>query len=65
MDEAGDVGGVVSCSLFGRGPGEHIGRCLLGTAEGVPRTDVLMDVWDPGVDERLGSDAGLAHMVAM
>lgn len=65
--EAGEVGGVASCELelLGRGPGEQNGICLLGTALGVPRTDVLMEVWDVGVEERLDSTAGLAHTVAM
>lgn len=34
----GDAGGVA-----GRPSGEHIGRCLLGMAAGVPKDDVLRD----------------------
>jgi hypothetical protein len=37
--EGGDSGGE---SAFGRGPGLQKGICLLGTAAGVPRCDVLM-----------------------
>lgn len=41
--EGGEAGGVSSCCDAGRGPGEQYGRCLLGTVDGVPRCDVLIE----------------------
>ena len=51
-------------SFVGAGPGEHVGRCLLGTAVGVPRTDVLIELCELDV-ARVDTSAGLAHTVAM
>lgn len=66
-EASGDPGGVSSCccwSLVGVGPGEHVsGRCLLGTAVGFPRTDVLMFCCE--LDARVFNSAGLAQTVAM
>jgi len=45
----GEAGGVA-----GSPPGEHTGMCLLGTAAGVPRDEVLSDRCGGGVDVRCG-----------
>ena len=56
----GDAGGVA-----GKPPGEHTGMCLLGTAEGVPRDEVLSDRCGGGVDERAGTGNALATAAAI
>jgi hypothetical protein len=56
----GDAGGVT-----GNPPGEHTGRCLLGTATGVPRDDVLSDRCCGGVEDREGMGIALATAAAM
>lgn len=60
-----DAGGVSSWRGEGRGPGEQWGICLLGTAVGVPRWEVLMLRWPGGGVLRPGSGAGRASMVAI
>jgi hypothetical protein len=56
----GEAGGVA-----GSPPGEHTGMCLLGTATGVPRDDVLSDRCCGGVDDREGMGIALATAAAM
>lgn len=65
MVVGGDAGGVSSWRGEGRGPGEQWGMCLLGTAVGVPRWEVLMLRWPGGGVLRPGSGAGRASMVAI
>jgi hypothetical protein len=50
---------------MGRGPGEQVGRCLLGMAAGVPLTDVLSVMCGGGVEVREGSGGARATMVAI
>jgi hypothetical protein len=56
----GDAGGVT-----GVPPGEHTGMCLLGTAAGVPRDEVLSDRCVGGVEVRAGIDGALATAAAI
>lgn len=65
VEVGGDAGGVSSWRGEGRGPGEQWGMCLLGTAVGVPRWEVLMLRWPGGGVLRPGSGAGRASMVAI
>lgn len=60
----GDAGGVCR-PVFGVGPGEHIGMCLLGIAAGVPRDEVLRVRVGGGVEERDGMAGGLATAAAI
>ena len=53
----GEAGGT---SRRGRGPGLHQGMCLLGTAAGVPRCEVLIERCGGGVAVR-SMLAGAAH----
>ena len=54
----GEAGGT---STLGRGPGLQMGMCLLGTAAGVPRWEVLIERCGGGVAVR-SMLAGAAHM---
>lgn len=69
VEDGGDAGGVSSCRVVGRGPGEQYGMCLLGTGAGVPRCDVLMESCGGGVGEAVRSRStigeGLASSVAI
>ena len=60
--EGGDRGGE---SDFGRGPGLQKGICLLGTAAGVPRCDVLMLRCGGGVAVRSTIAGAAQTMVAL
>ena len=62
--EGGEEGGV-SRPCPGRGPGEQIGRCLLGIAAGVPLEDVLSVRCGGGVVGRSGIGGGRATTVAI
>jgi hypothetical protein len=44
--------GGVAGGVAGSPPGEHSGRCLLGTATRLPRVDVLSDSCGGGVGVR-------------
>lgn len=57
--------GVSGCRNAGRGPGEQKGMCLLGTAAGVPRWEVLMLRWGGGVAVRLGTVAARVVQTAV
>ena len=60
--EGGEEGGV-SRPRTGTGPGLQMGKCLLGTAAGVPREDVFSR--GGGVGGRLGIGCTRATMAAM
>jgi hypothetical protein len=60
----GDEGGV-SGPRSGKGPGGQAGRCLFGTATGVPREDVFRVRCGGGVEARFGMDGARATMAAM
>lgn len=62
--DGGEFGGV-SRPWAGLGPGEHTGKCLFGTAAGVPLTEVLSVMCGGGVEVRAGSGGARATMVAM
>jgi hypothetical protein len=64
LAEGGEAGGVSGLPV-GRGPGEQMGMCLLGTAAGVPREEVLSDRCGGGVVDRAGIGGALATIVAM
>lgn len=62
-EEGGDAGGVSSWREEGRGPGEQMGMCLLGTAAGVPRCEVLIESAGGGVAVRVCMAAGAAATI--
>jgi hypothetical protein len=61
--DGGVEGGVVR--PVGAFPGEHSGMCLLGTAVGVPLTDVFKVICGGGVAGRLGNVGTCSTIVAI